>query len=448
MAWVDIPENDYKAMFTCRANIDAKDEVYVTLQYDDSTLTPTSADIRFKLSNRSNKNYWDTFYLILDKSEAGTLLHIKRWWTGPLIGVQSYNNWPYHSESITVTKAASEQNFTIPSYYFVNNGFHATGIIAAIKYAYAVATNYRKNYTCEINSQQVSICPELTTVGSISEGTIEIVDNFRNHFTVNSTPGTDGVNNPITETRMYYSYNKNTGYEELTNSTQVVNLKLPADPVDFVTVYAQIVSRDSYETSITKVVNKPITCYYPPSGGGDPTLELNAKGKVTLAGHWKFSWVGAKAGNNNSPVKGYRIRLYRNEQPVTGLSISMEEGISKILLIHNSDSSEDYYDIDMPANFNQVSIDPASFGFSVGDTVQLSICAYTRYGEKNTGGQLFNNKVKEKISKAYTVDRDSTISVKVNGAWKAGTVYVKVKGSWKEAESVSTKVNGVWKESI
>jgi hypothetical protein len=104
--------------------------------------------------------------------------------------------------------------------------------------------------------------------------------------------------------------------------------------------------------------------------------------------------------------------------------------------------------LDRESTSTTVILDPVEFGFKAGDTVKLGIYAYTRYGETNTGAQLFDSAATEKVSSVYAINNAGIIHVKPAGSWVEGQVYVKVNNEWREAESVYTKVSGAWKESV
>ena len=168
------------------------------------------------------------------------------------------------------------------------------------------------------------------------------------------------------------------------------------------------------------------------------TLELtHSKSRLTIKENWVIKWSGAKKRNNTSPIKGYRVRVYR-----------IRDGIKETVPIPNGYTTEsfgiDKYYIDTESTAESFTFDPTSY-FKAGDTAQVSIYAYTKdgYGEKIFSG----NGTTPKFSTTYPVENAGIMRVKVGNSWLEGQVYVKVGTDWKEAESVQVKTGDGWKES-
>ena len=195
--------------------------------------------------------------------------------------------------------------------------------------------------------------------------------------------------------------------------------------------------------------------YVAPGSPGIPELaEVNYQNKrLTADMPWTWEWAPAVAANSNSPIVGYRIRLYKNGTLIKGLSVNKStNGVHYLVKGSGTDSYLDYegHDNNVLNTHKQLRIEnPAlTFGFKAGDTVKLGLFAYTRKGINNDGYQLFSGGSTQQVnSRIYTIQNKGIMRVKVNGVWKEGQVYVKTGGSWKEADTVYTKVAGSWKES-
>jgi hypothetical protein len=279
-----------------------------------------------------------------------------------------------------------------------------------------------------------SIELDYTTWTAVSAGTVTITDNYNNTFSVKGGKGKSGENNPSTGPTVSWGYT--TAYEYSGAATnKALTIKTSSDATR--TVYAKSITGATYGDDAVVTASKGIKQYVAPKAPGSPVLSYN-KSRLTVNEPWTFSWTAATKTNSSSPVKGYRIYLYKNDSRITGLTageannIVLTAGGSNAFLDRNSTSTT-------------VILDPADFGFEAGDTVKLGICAYTRYGASNDGDPLFNNT--EIMSSKYTIGNAGVVNVKIGGAWKEGQVYVKINNAWKEADTVSTKINGVWKDS-
>lgn len=423
MAWVDISEGVYKAVFDCAANIDADKQVYVTLQYDDASVSPVYAKVRFKLNNVDGVNYFDTFHILTEQSTSGFWYFIKSDW--------NIDNWPYYSTSFTITKNSGVAKFTIPSYYLINNGQTAT-TINSLKSAYIAATDTRKNYTCAVDSKAILISSDETLITPVNKGSISITDNYNNTFTVKGTKGAGGDNNPATGYSVSWGYT--TSYE---NSGAVTSKALaittPANATR--TVYAKCITTATYGADAVATTSLDIKQYVMPSIPG--AVSLSYSDRFTLKSPWTFSWGPASAANSSSPICGYRIRLLKNGVELPGLATSGDN------IIYSAANTNTFVDRD--GSSCTMSINLSDFSFVPGDTVSVMIHAYTRYGVSNAGAQLFNNTGSS--SSSYTIKRASNISTNVSGTWKDGLVYANILGSWVEAQAVYTNVNGNWVES-
>jgi hypothetical protein len=199
------------------------------------------------------------------------------------------------------------------------------------------------------------------------------------------------------------------------------------------------VTRCQFEYNLTEAAASAAVKYYAaPGNPGKPVLTNSSyrNGRLTIKQPWTFLWTPATASNSNSPVAGYRLRLYKNK---TCIPIKNSAGTQL-----SSNSGNDYY-YDTNSTSSSITIDPVIHGLNAGDIIYLTLFAYAKNGK---GEKLFSgNSATAIASDEYTIQNAGVVNVKVNGSWKEGQVYVKVNGSWKEAETVNVKVNGAWQES-
>lgn len=274
---------------------------------------------------------------------------------------------------------------------------------------------------------------------AIGKPAISITDNYDNTFTISGTKASNGTNNTATTS---YAWGYSTSYGNSGTGAKSLTIATPGNATR--TVYAKATASPSWsgDSAKTATTSLDIKQYVAPSAPGTPVIAYS-KSRLTIKENWTFTWTAATKTNRSSPIKGYRIRLYKNGSLVTGIT-----GSTSSDTIKKGSGSNEY--LDRESTSCTVTFDPTAFGFVPGDTVQLGIYSYTRNGSSNTGAQLFNGggdgsaHVKSAVS---TVRNAGIVRVKPNGSWVEGQVYVKVDGSWREAETVSTKVSGNWKES-
>lgn len=350
-------------------------------------------------------------------------------------------------ETVDGKKGVYSHTYDIPAPTGNANGIYT------VETDFANCYELQGDYSDEIGTPGLGYAgaPASTTVtgtvtyhGDIGNPKVAITDNYDNTFTITGTNAADGCNNKAT-TKFVWGYttaygNTGTGTMNLTDKTD-----LNPKTSEYM-VYAKATATSQYLDLTTSGTDQAKIKYYvAPSKPGAPVISYK-KNRLTIKEPWTFRWPAAKASNDSSPVKGYRIRLYKNNAVVTGLVSGTNNTLTK-------DSSKKDY-LDRESTSCTVVIDPTTFGFKPGDTVKLGVYAYTRQGKNNDGTQMFNDNVKgngtdgAQVNSGISVVKNAGIvRVKVGGQWKEGQVYVKVGGSWKEAETVNVKVNGAWKES-
>lgn len=289
------------------------------------------------------------------------------------------------------------------------------------------------NNTYRIYSSGSSVTLSRRYYTNVGAPTISIKDNYDNSFTITATKGANGTNNTAKDiTDLLWSYTNSTSGRSKYTSGIKIDLTT-SGTADTRTVYAWATTTATYGDDKTNKVDTAIKQYLAPSAPGKPVISYT-KNRLTIKENWTFTWAAATKANGSSPLKGYRIRLYKN-----GVTIPILGSTGNVLTTTGTDK---YYDRN--GTTRTLTIDPAAHGFLPGDQVKLVVYAYTRYGIDNSGAQLFGAGT---TSATSTVQNAGVIHVKVGNVWKEGQVHVKVNGVWKEAEVVSTKVGSKWIES-
>jgi hypothetical protein len=440
MAWKDISSTvtKYKDTYgSIPSGVTA-----VCLQYDDEETNPVEAKVRFKYyrTDSGKENFYDSMYILYNANDSessvgnlGRTLFLLKGYTGNVSKI----TWPFYSEAFTIKKNYQTDHFTIQDFWICNNGYN---VISATATKFYESSRYYRNgkagsFSCWSESGEFNISG--TTATPVGKGTVTITDHYNNTFSISATKGAAGDNNPSSGPTVSWGYTNSYGNSG-TVSKKALSIVTPSDIVR--RVYAKCVTGATYGSDAIVTALKDIRQYVAPKAPGVPKLTYK-KSRLTISEPWTFSWTAATAASQSAPVKGYRIRLYKNNSIVKGLAVG--EGNEVVL---NKSGTNGW--LDRESTSTTVILDPVEFGFEAGDTIKLGIYAYTRYGETNTGAQLFDSAATEKVSSVYAINNAGIIHVKPAGSWVEGQVYVKVNGAWKEAETVYTKVSGAWKESV
>lgn len=275
---------------------------------------------------------------------------------------------------------------------------------------------------------------------NVKAGTIAIKDNGNNTFTITATKGGNGVHNTASGPFVYFSFNSATYGYSTALIDGAVTVDIPAGTTH--TVYAKCVTKGAQGDTAEKTVSKEVKYYAAPGNPGKPYISTPSGGeRLTVKQPWTFSWISAKAGNANSNIAGYRLRLFVNGKNVP---IKNYYGFDISSYWVYSDGRTDYT-YDTNSTSNSFIIYPLNQGIKARDVVHLSIYAYTTNG---AGTQLWSGNGKNDIvSDTYTVENAGVVHVKVNAEWREGQVFVKVNDTWHEADTVYVKTDGSWKES-
>ena len=273
------------------------------------------------------------------------------------------------------------------------------------------------------------------TWSDISKGTVSITDNGNNTFKISGTSGSGGTNNATTGWSLAYGYDTNYG-NAASNGSSYSLAGTAASRV----VYAKCTTTATRGSSAVATTSKTIYRYAAPGDVGKPALSTSSfrNGRLTVKQNWTYTWTAASAGTVNSPVLGYRIRMYKNGSLVKGITAGSGSNISK------GTGTNEYLDRSGSTNCS-ITFNPVSFGFEPGDTIYIGVFAWAANGAGSTlwsgGGST------HVVSDTTTVQNSGIMRVRPAGSWKEGVVSVKVDGKWIEADVVQIKADGKWKES-
>ena len=433
MAWKDISASTYKKVYDSGndgATGAANGNIWVTLQYDDASETPTSVKLRFKLNSTNSGNYWDMFYILMNptNSDKRKLYPLKTVYTNT-----TSDSFPYTSSSFTVTKTYTASTFTIPAYWICDDGNNNTSDTATDFYNQYKDSAWRgQNCRTAVSSASISVSSTTTVATAIGNGTCSITDNGDNTFTLKGTKGASGTNNAASGPTLKWGYNTDYSNTFSTGDKKTLSIATPGNATR--TVYAKSVTGATYGDDKTKTASLAVKQYVAPSKPSGIKITYT-KSRMTVKENWTLEWTGGKKTNDSSPVEGYRIRIYKN-----GKTIQFKNSNGDIKTTDSGSGDGRYY-YDRDDTSTTMNINTSTNGFAPGDKVQILMHTYTKNAK---GGRVFSDGV---WSSEYTVQNAGVARVKVSGAWKEGIVYTKVSGVWKEADVVYTKVSGAWKES-
>lgn len=290
----------------------------------------------------------------------------------------------------------------------------------------------------------------------VTAGTCSIADNYNNTFTLKGTKGSNGTNNTAGGPTLKWGYDTNYNGDFTNGETKT--LVIPETTKGDATrrVFAKSITTATHGSSAERTTFADIRQYVAPTAPSNLRIVPMTKKKLTVRDSWKLSWTAGSQANSSSPIKGYRVRLYKKGADGVFRSLKIDSAIISNIgngyagVLTGSPGSVSYHYFETESTDTELEIDPTKLGLKAGDVVRLGLYSYTRYGENNDGNQLFNgggNSAAHVWSTEYTIQNAGIVRIKVGDTWKEGQVWVKVNGTWKEATSVHTKVNGSWKES-
>ena len=446
MAWVAINTTKYTG-----ADGGYYQGIHSTLEYNADSVTPTSIDIRFS-TTREKKGYNDGYYILWN---PGTNYE-------ELFTAKPYKQNTTESHEITLTKAYDETSYTIPSYWICHCGAvtpwsGGTGVnnhkinygTANEQTVYNYFTNSRKNFKTVVNSFSFTVTNIHNAVAT--DGSAPTLSMSYNRsdltFSLFGTLGKATSPNSLESATLYYTTNGNepnggaswTTRESIPGGSgttySINNIPLPSKCN---CVWAVTYCDYAYGPD-THTGHKRFDIYLAPTQPGPPTLSNSSKnnGRLTTKQNWTYSWSKADGGNNNSPVKGYWIRIWRLSKATQQWTVA------------KTDEWED-------ATKTSYTFDPTAYNFAAGDQVQFEVAAYSKDSEgnklwsavtgtwTNSDGKTYDLYTRSAIS---TVENAGVVNVKVGNSWVEGQVWVKIAQGWVEAETINVKANDGWQES-
>lgn len=456
MAWTDVSGTQWKY-----TGYNYRGDLYLKLQYNDATASPTSVSVRFVMYRADTSiKYSDGFGVLLNptNSDGSMSSNIKFLKLKDATAGDFSTPWPaddYASNSFTLEKNYSDATFALPPFWFVNTWARNTAVQSAALsgnpanvffYAQdATGANSQgaaRRYKTVFGASSLAIASSSTVAGNVTAYKPNIINNKNNTFSISVSAGGKGTNNPVKSTTLYYRIGDSGSFTKASSLSASGSLTCGAGSKSQY-VYAYSVVEGTYGSSVTSATaSLEIPNYAVPSAPGTPTLYSSSlkNGRLTVKQNWTYSWAAATPANTSSPIKGYRIRLFKNDSPITGLTGSASNNN-----IGKGTGSLEY--LDRESTSCTVTFNPNDFGFAPKDKVRLNIYSYTRNGA-NT--QLFNGNGASSAavwSAETTVQNAGIMRVKVGNSWKEGQVWVKAGDKWYEAETVNVKTSEGWKES-
>ncbi len=178
--------------------------------------------------------------------------------------------------------------------------------------------------------------------------------------------------------------------------------------------------------------------------GGQLSLSYDSKDRNAL---WTGAWDLCVARNENSPLCGYNIQLYKcYNSSVDGMQLNVVKN-----MMYDAETNHILFsENNTEAGLNTESTDttvyfyPKDLGFKAGDILGIGIYPYTRYGPDSTGeilSAINGYSATEKIP-------GGIIYLKTIDGWESGQVYVFKNSTWKPADAVYIRHKDKWKESI
>jgi hypothetical protein len=440
MAWVDIKTTDYNGAYD-------DEGVVIKLQYNDSESTPEKLVLRFYATSTSSNGM--NYYVLWKPSKGGSGEKLRR--------IKAANaKATTNTTTITLTKSYTAKSFAIPEYWLLhtgamtpwqnesdNNRWYITYYNASTGSNQKIPLwkffenetdwweNSRRNFKTVVSSFSYSATTGNGLLATAVTATAPtITDNGNNTYTITAAKGKAGTNNAVKSSTLYYKLEGNASYTTNTTFSGISNLAITAAAsAASQKAYAYTKVDGTYNDVTTSTTSLAIKNYQAPSKPGTPVISYS-KNRLTIKENWKYSWSAATATNSSSPIKGYRLYLYKN-----GSFIPITDSTGAVL---SSQSSSSYY---YDKNITSITIYPDKCGFAAGDKVKFAVRAYTTNGK---GAQVFSDPV---YSVESVVQNAGVVHVRNGGAWAEGQVKVRVNGQWVEAQSVKVYSNGQWVEA-
>lgn len=412
---------------------------------------------KYRLWYRTHDNYsTDTVALQYEVEVEDTGTKTERWncyvgvWVDGGLHSQSWSNY---SNKDTTTGAGS----TVPGHSGYYSGYTCistktitkgvSGTTKSRSWTLSLAGGFtqinRRDCTCSVEPS----ASYYYTNGSAP--TLTITDNGDNTATMSGSLGSNGTNNGIAGSTLYWTTNglqpnggsSYTAAESMGTTSGGSYSKTINIPSTCSTIWAVTYCSFSYNSTNTGHINQSVKYYTAPGDPGKPVIEYT-KSRLTIKEPWTISWDAAQAGNTNTPISGYRLRIYKNGLPIdiknsSGTVVSATVGADK------------YYDM----SGTSYVINPSSHGILPGDKISIALFAYAFNG---AGTRLWSgNEENAVLSDVYTVQNAGVMRPLVDGKHVEGVVWACIPDSttdskikWVEADIVKTAIKDSSTNSI
>ena len=434
-------------------------DLYLRLEYNDTTATPTSVSVRFVMYRADEGiKYSDGFGVLLNpvNSDGSMNSEIKFLKLKDATAGDFSTPWPaddYASKSFILEKKYSEASFTLPPFWFINTWAQNTAVqSAALDGDVSRIFNYAKdgtgaarNYKTKFEASSWSIASSSTVAGNVTAYAPKITNHGNSTFTIQVSAGGKGTNNEVSSTTLYYRIGGSGNYTKASGLTIEKKALTCGTSAKSQIIYAYSVVVGVYGDSITSsTTSLEVPNYVIPNAPGKPVLTDSSfkNGRLTVKQPWTYTWSAPTKTNDSSLVKGYRIRLYNSR---SGYVLGIKSDTSDPNKIVPGTGEDNYLDRETASC--TVTFDPVECGFKPGDYVSLGIYAYTRNGNSS---QLFNGNGDGSAhvrSDGTLVQNAGVLHFKTDDGWVEGQVYVKTEDGWQEAETVNIKTEDGWAES-
>ena len=464
MAWQKVNDYTYTGIDSSSGN------VHVTLYYNDSNNTPEELQVKFE---GSGSGYTNGYYILLNpgsttKEKLGCIKRPKEGKDG------------YASCTFTVTKNYKDSHFTIP-FWICNTGSVAADITnRTVAYTEeeeyggdgeahtynmydifrqgGTSFNNRHVYKTDFSSTPTQVAGEVANDATVSSMTIK--DNGNNTATITVKCG--GTNNPFDDAVLYYTTDGSTptaanagAYSrEFREISATGTLTTTVDIPGSGTVIKAYVACNFYYNTCSKTANADVKYHVAPSFSPDASVSITGQQYKRLVpkDSWDFCWSAAQAGNADSPINGYDVKIeVKKSDENTYIPFTdwcYHDGDDCLIMDPLYDNIND--DIKLDDNYIRTystylklaTEQPMSeFSIQPGDKIKVSVRAYTNFGPDDPLTSSY-------ISSAeYDIKNAGMVCVKTSNSWMEGQVFIKDGGVWHEAEAVYIKNASNWLES-
>lgn len=268
---------------------------------------------------------------------------------------------------------------------------------------------------------------------------VTITDNGNNTATITTTVGSNGNNNNASSVQLKYTLVADVStYKDIASgSTVSFDSSTTRVYIWARTVGTYTGNNNAYLYSDVLETNQTVKYYAKPANQPKPNITYNTK-KPTLKSTYTISWEAAQAGNSNSPIAGYRIRLFKYNETTSLYDINLGLGTN-----HDGD----YY-IETDASDHTISFTNDDLIIKL-QPKDIIVAALNVWSVDGAGNRLYYDLTNPELSSNVETKNLGIIKIKQSdNTWIEGQVWVKKSDNiWYEASGVFIKDNNTWKES-